>query len=231
MTSREEWTPMDRTTAESLLRGDRTGHALDRVLAAAQAPATETELAGEADAMAAFRAAAHAPVPRRRRPSTLQSCLARMMTLKVAAVAFATSATVGGVALAANTSTLHDTTISAAETSAATTAAATAPVSPSPRSTVTVPSSAAASPSAVPPNRATDLCTEFQRDDERFHEQVKRAGKNRAEVERACRARAGSPNKSPSARPTRDRTGGPKPSERPWPGGGGNVTSSAGPRR
>ncbi|GIE64802.1 hypothetical protein [Actinoplanes palleronii] len=93
---------MDRRTAENLLRG-APGHPVSGLLAAATAPATAGELAGEAAAMAAFRAAAQSPgpVPRRRR-----SFLAKLLTVKMAAVVFATSATVGGVALAANTGAL-----------------------------------------------------------------------------------------------------------------------------
>ncbi|HWS37002.1 MAG TPA: hypothetical protein VN408_30200 [Actinoplanes sp.] len=239
MTSGEEVTPMDRRTADSLLRGDRTGHALDLVLAAAQAPATAGELAGEADVMAAFRAAAHAPAAHRKRPSALHSCLTRMLTLKVAAVAFATSATVGGVALAANNGALHDTTASAPEASAAAVVSRQSPAVAGPKTTTVPPRPAAptspppASPSPAPsaPHRMPDLCADFQRNDQRFGEQVKRSGKNRTEVERFCRSKAGSPNKAPSSRPTRER----KPSsDRPqqqWPGGGEPMNSSAGQRR
>lgn len=222
---------MDRKTADRLLRGDRTGHALDRVLAAAQAPATAGELAGEADAMAAFRAAAHAPAPHRKRPSAWQSCLTRMLTLKLAAVAFATSATVGGVALTANTGTLHGSTVGAPETSA--TAVVTPPsaavVAPK---TTTVPPRPVASPTptTAAPHRVPDLCTDFQRNDDRFGEKVKRSGKNRTEVERFCRSQSRSPHKAPSTRPTRER----KQSDRPrqqWPGGDEQMNSSARPRR
>ncbi len=104
MSSQEGRSPMDRKTAEELLRGARpVGDPLSAVLAAAKAPATAGELSGEADALAAFRAAAHSPavVPQRRR-----SMVAKLLTLKVAAAAFACTATVGGVALAASTGAL-----------------------------------------------------------------------------------------------------------------------------
>ncbi|GAA1626442.1 hypothetical protein [Actinoplanes couchii] len=238
MTSPEEWTPMDRKTADSLLRGDRTGHALDRVLAAAQAPATAAELAGEADAMAAFRAAAQAPAKHRKRPSVIQSCLTRMLTLKVAAVAFATSATVGGMALAANTGALHEATFSAPEPSATATSEA-AQVSPPVSPTVSPPAQVGTTSSATPKKRVTDtdLCTDFQRNHERFREQVRRAGKNQVEMERTCRTRAGAPNTSPSARqpsrePFRDRNGGgTRTPEREPQQGGGNTGGAGQPHR
>lgn len=225
MTSGEEWTPMDRKSADSLLRGDRTGHALDRVLAAAQAPAAGHELAGEDAVMAAFRAAAHTPVPRRRKPSALQSCLARMLTLKVAAVAFATSATVGGVALTAHTAALHDTPVSAPESSAATGDPTVPPSSPAPSPTPSPRASASTpvSASAVPKHRVTDFCTDF----ERSREQAKRFTRNRDEAERACRSRSSSPHRAPSVRPTRERDGG----HQQWPGGSGHDDDSGPPRR
>jgi hypothetical protein len=202
MTSPEEWSEMDRRTADRLLRGDRTGHPLDQVLAAATAPATARELAGEADAMAAFRAAAHSPAPRRR-SSLLRSAVARLLTLKVAVVALGTSATIGGVALAANTGALpgplidHSPPASVPSSDTATVAPEQA-VSTLPRPAPTV---------TTNPDRVTELCQEFSlhdRDtrtralnDGRFGELVRGAGeRDRERVEQFCGSR---PRNSPSS--------------------------------
>jgi hypothetical protein len=214
MTSPEEWSEMDRRTADRLLRGDRTGHPLDRVLAAATAPATAQELAGEADVMAAFRAAAHSPAPRRR-SSLLRSAVARLLTLKVALVALGTSATIGGVALAANTGALPGPLIDH-----------TPPVTTPSGGTATVAPKQAASavPTPAPtatanPDRVTELCQEFtlhDRDtrtralnDGRFGELVRRAGeKDRERVEQFCGSR---PRNSPSSTFRSSSTAGPRP--------------------
>ncbi|MEU8661997.1 hypothetical protein [Actinoplanes philippinensis] len=202
MTSPEEWSEMDRRTADRLLRGDRTGHPLDQVLAAATAPATARELAGEADVMAAFRTAGLAPAPRRR-SSLLRSAVARLLTLKVVVVALGTSATIGGVALAANTGALpgplgDDSPI------VSTPASRTAPATPE-QTTQAVPRPAATP--TVHRDRVTELCQEFtlhDRDtrtralnDGRFGELVKRAGqKDRERVEQFC---GSGPRNSPSS--------------------------------
>lgn len=92
---------LSQDAAERLLGGDLTpppqgAETLAALLAAAAAPARPDELAGEAAAMAAFRA--HAPTVRR---WSLRSAL----TIKVAAVVAATVAA-GGVALASGTGLL-----------------------------------------------------------------------------------------------------------------------------
>ncbi|MEV0899317.1 hypothetical protein [Actinoplanes sp. NPDC049802] len=234
MTSGEEWTPMDRKTAESLLRGDRTGLPLDRVLSAARGPASAGELAGEAAAVAAFRAAAGARGRPVRRFSIFRSALTRPLTVKVVAAAFATTATVGGVALAANTG---------ARPAPVSAPAASVPASPSPSPSVAPSvspsvsvsvsvsrSRPAGSPSAAP-DRIADLCREFSRrnrenrrralDDDRFGELIRQAGdKDRDRVERYCGARPGG---SAGNRP--DREGDRKSSSRP------RSTGSMTPRR
>ncbi|GAA4964008.1 hypothetical protein [Actinoplanes utahensis] len=215
MSTPEEW-PMDRTTAESLLRGDRTGHPLDRVLAAASAPAGDRELAGEAAAMAAFRAAAQTPA--RRRPSAVRSALAKLLTLKVAAVAFATTATIGGVSLAANTSTLSGPAGVAEPPVTVSRPAQPRPSTPAPsrtRPSASRPASTPASPSgpstrSSAPDRTTELCREFGRrdrdwNDERFRELERRAGA-RNRIDRFCGFPAGSRTGDP-----RRTTGWPKP--------------------
>jgi hypothetical protein len=195
MTSPEEWSEMDRRTADRLLRGDRSGHPLDQVLAAATAPATAHELAGEADAMAAFRAAAHAPAPRRR-SSMLRSAVARLLTLKVAVVALGTSATIGGVALAANTGALPG---PLGEDSLTVSAPASQAGPQTPGQAVSTMPQPAATPTMYP-DRVAELCQEFtlhDRDtrtralnDGRFGELVKRAGeKDRERVEQFCGSR------------------------------------------
>ncbi|WP_430789763.1 hypothetical protein [Actinoplanes sp. G11-F43] len=208
MTSPEEWTPMDRTTADSMLRGHRTGHALDPVLSAVRAPGTGDELAGEEAAMAAFRAAAGAPAPHRRKPSAVQAWMTRMMTLKVAAVAFATSATVGGVALSTNNGAMRPTPAGFPETSSAVPVTPKVVKTPMPASS---PSRRAATPSATP-KKATDWCTGWRRDDDRSREHLKRD----------CRPRSNAPSRSGR---DRDRT---RSTDRPWPGGGGRDDNSGG---
>ncbi len=118
---------IDRETAEHLLGGAATGtqdgpDALTDLLAAATAPATTAELAGEEAALTAFRQAAHLAgstpsvsaraakprtgstrVPRRR---TMANCApARFISAKAAAAALAATA-LGGVAVAAGTGNL-----------------------------------------------------------------------------------------------------------------------------
>ena len=104
---------IDRDTAERMLRGARvarraggpaSGDPLTDLLALAAAPARRHELAGEQAALAAFRAARLVPAVRPRRPSMIKTTLAKLLTLKAAAVLAATAA--GGVALAASTGTL-----------------------------------------------------------------------------------------------------------------------------
>jgi hypothetical protein len=97
--------PLDRTTAEQLLRGwpgtSPTAKRLASRLAAAAAPALARELAGEQRATAAFRSAQLHPAIPPRRPTVLKSALAKLLTLKAAAIIAVVGA--GGVALAATT--------------------------------------------------------------------------------------------------------------------------------
>jgi hypothetical protein len=112
MSSYEGRDRMDRATAEQFLQGDRatpsSGHSrLAELLAAASAPAHPAELAGESAATAAFTAARHSPPSPARRPSMIQLTLAKLLTVKVAAIAAGVAfAGVGGVALAASTGVL-----------------------------------------------------------------------------------------------------------------------------
>ncbi|WP_131745592.1 hypothetical protein, partial [Frankia sp. Cppng1_Ct_nod] len=96
--------------AERMLRGGpvdaKAGpDPLADLLAAAAAPARAGELAGEEAAMAAFREARLVPVAQTRRDSMIKIGLAKLVTVKVAAVAVAAT-TVGGVAVAASTGVL-----------------------------------------------------------------------------------------------------------------------------
>ena len=101
---------IDRDTAERMLTGARRGtrsggsDPLVALLTLAAAPAGDHELGGEQAAMAAFRAARLASAVQPRRPSMTKAMLAKLLTLKAAAVLAATAA--GGVALAASTGTL-----------------------------------------------------------------------------------------------------------------------------
>jgi hypothetical protein len=95
---------LNRTTAEQLLRGRPAspladGDALASLLVAAAAPAHDRELAGEADAVTAFREAHLSPATRPRRP--LMSATTKLLAVK--AVLAAMGITGGGVALAAAT--------------------------------------------------------------------------------------------------------------------------------
>lgn len=99
---------ISRRTAERLLDGTpldtRTAHLepLADLLDAAAGSARPAELAGEQAAVAAFQAARLAPVPQPRRRSMIKTTLAKLLTVKVAAVA-ATAVAAGGVAVAAAT--------------------------------------------------------------------------------------------------------------------------------
>jgi hypothetical protein len=99
-TRRHNW--LDRDTAEQLLRGRPTGPpdasgALADMLMAAAAPARDHELAGEEEALAAFRNARLTPATQPRR----REMIARALTLKIAVAAAVASA--GSFALAAGT--------------------------------------------------------------------------------------------------------------------------------
>jgi hypothetical protein len=83
----------------------RDHHLLTELLAAATAPARGGELAREEEVVAAFRAAHRPPVLQTQRRSMIKSALAKLLTVKAAALATAVAG-VGGVALAASTGTL-----------------------------------------------------------------------------------------------------------------------------
>ncbi|HEX3591726.1 MAG TPA: hypothetical protein VHV74_19065 [Pseudonocardiaceae bacterium] len=96
---------INRRTAARMLRGSpvTVPDALADLLAAAAAPPRDGELVGEQKATAAFLEVAHRPtVLKPRSPSMIKSTLARLLTVKIAAVAAAVC-TVGGVATAAVT--------------------------------------------------------------------------------------------------------------------------------
>jgi hypothetical protein len=97
---------IDRHTAEQLLRGvpgapSAAPDRLTAVLAAATAPARPGELSGEEAALAAFRQAKLAPAARPRHRSTL----ARVVSVKVAALSLAVTG-LGGIAVAAGSGAL-----------------------------------------------------------------------------------------------------------------------------
>ena len=102
---------IDRFTAEQLLSGNpaaRRGapEELVALLTDAVRPAAAEELAGEPAVLAAFRAAQVTPVHHPRRRHMIKTAMAKLLTVKAAAVVAATAA--GGVALAAGTGTLPD---------------------------------------------------------------------------------------------------------------------------
>ena len=99
---------IDAAAADRLLRGETVaGHErVARLLDAAAGPARPEELVGRSAAVAAFRAARLAPLSQRR-SSIFKSVLAKILTVKIAALAIAIGG-VGGVALAAGTGNLPD---------------------------------------------------------------------------------------------------------------------------
>jgi hypothetical protein len=95
-------------TAQRLLRGEATGpDRLAELLATAAAPVARDELVGEEVAISAFQEAHLAPAHPLRSKSMIKTALAKLLTLKVAAVAL-TATAAGGVALAAGTGHLPD---------------------------------------------------------------------------------------------------------------------------
>lgn len=97
---------INRDTAERLLNGvvvdPQDGpDVLVSLLAATRAVARRDELVDETAAMDAFRAAHLGLIRQPRRRSMLETALAKLLTLKVAAAAVVTVAATGGVALAA----------------------------------------------------------------------------------------------------------------------------------
>lgn len=103
---------IDRITAEQLVSGARVGwylgaDPLTEVLAAAASPARPGELAGEEAAVMAFRAAHLGLTPESRRRSMWKSALAKVATVKAAAVLIAVAG--GGAALAAGSGHLPGT--------------------------------------------------------------------------------------------------------------------------
>jgi hypothetical protein len=111
MSTRTGKLPIDRGTAERILRGDHVAPSaaatdpLARLLAAATAPARPSELLREETAVAAFRTAHRPPVPQPQRRSMIKLAVAKLLTVKVAALAAAVVG-VGGVALAATSGTI-----------------------------------------------------------------------------------------------------------------------------
>ena len=102
---------IDRATAEQLLSGPPAGRGgapdeLADLLVAAAAPAARGELAGESAILAAFRAAQVTPVHHPGRRHMMKTALAKLLTIKAAAVVAATA--VGGVAFAASTGNLPE---------------------------------------------------------------------------------------------------------------------------
>lgn len=104
--SRPRTRRIDRRTAERLLRGEPAGpDALADLLAAAAVTTCDGDLAGEQDAVSAFRAVHLGSTPQPRRPSVLKALLTKLLTVKIATAALAV-ATVGGVAVTATTGVL-----------------------------------------------------------------------------------------------------------------------------
>ncbi|WP_328466789.1 hypothetical protein OHA21_47215 [Actinoplanes sp. NBC_00393] len=109
--SSPEGGPMDRNSREPMPIVLPPGHPLGELLAAATAPGTARELAGEEAAAAAFRAGGSPSSPNPDSVFNLPESpgrsrggprVTRLLNLKLTAAALAVTATVGGVALLAN---------------------------------------------------------------------------------------------------------------------------------
>jgi hypothetical protein len=147
---------LNRTAAEQLLRSRPAslladGDALASLLVAAAAPARDRELAGEAEAVTAFREAHLSPVTQPRRP--LMSATTKLLAIKAALAVM--GVTGGGVALAAATghlpSQLGGTPAAAGSAQASASATATPSPSRSPES----------NPAASPSPSLRGLCQAF----------------------------------------------------------------------
>jgi hypothetical protein len=197
MSNHEGRDRLDRSTAEQILQGTRATLPADHprlagLLAAALAAGHPAELAGESTAVAAFTAAQHSPASPARRPSMMQLALAKILTLKAAAIAGVACASVGGVALAANAGVLPEPLTQHLPGAHSSTSAEPRPTSS--RSALPRPSVS----SAAAPTDIAVLCREFRGrgdrahrskalDEARFGELVRQAGKkDHDRVEKFC---------------------------------------------
>jgi hypothetical protein len=151
---------LTRTTADHLLRGGPAsppadGDVLASLLLAAAAPPHDRELAGEADAAAAFRQAHLSPAPQPRRPS--MSAPTKLLAVK--AVLAAMGITGGGVALAAATG--HLPSQPGGTPAAAGSAAAPAGATATPPASATAGGSPASDPAASPSPSLRGLCLAY----------------------------------------------------------------------
>ncbi|MCW6004837.1 hypothetical protein K1W54_09590 [Micromonospora sp. CPCC 205371] len=223
---------IDRVSAERLLRGGldvrETGsRRLADLLAAAAAPHSGGPVAGETAAMAAFRAAQVAPDSGAQRRSMLKTALAKIGTVKVAAVCAAVLG-VGGVAAAATSS---------GAAGPLGFAGFGGPRAESPRPTTKPTGTPSPRPDhSVRPEGLVGLCHEYigrdrdhrkaTLDDRRFNELADRAGgRDRDKADRFCddllrRWPSASPKERPSGTPSG--TPSPRSTDRPYgdrPGG------------
>jgi hypothetical protein len=210
---------IDRASAERLLRGGgdarETGHRrLADLLAAAAAPHSGGPVSGEAAAMAAFRAAQVDPDSRTQRQSMFKTALAKIVTVKVAAVCAAVLG-VGGVAVAA-TSTDGSGPLGFAGFGG--------PRAESPRPTTRPTGTPSPRPDhSARPEGLVRLCHEYigrdrdhrkaALDDKRFNELADRAGgKDRDKADRFCDDLLRKwPSASPKERPSGTPSGTPSP--------------------
>jgi hypothetical protein len=213
MSSYEGRDQMDRSTAEQILQGARAtldaGHPrLAGLLSAAGAAGHPAEMAGESAAVAAFTAAHHSPPSPVRRPSMIQLALAKILTVKAAAIAGVACASVGGVALAANAGVLPE---PITQHLPGVHSSKSAEPRPTPSGSALPRPSASVSASAAP-NDIAVLCRDFRGrgdrahrskalDEPRFGELVRRAGKkDHDRVEKFCTRVK--PSGSPAPRPS-----------------------------
>jgi hypothetical protein len=199
MSTRTGQSPIDRGAAERILRGGRdawsAGHdPIARLLDAATAPARPSELVLEEMAVIAFQTAHRSPVSQPQRQSMIRYAVAKLLTVKVAALAAAVVG-VGGVALAASTGTISSPLHGAASSASHSPTHGNARPSDHPSGRPSDRPSKAAVPSGFPPGLYW-LCQDYiGRDadhrgkalgESKFHELADRAGKERDKADRFC---------------------------------------------
>jgi hypothetical protein len=198
---------LTRTTAGQLLRGRPAseladGDVLASLLMAAAAPAHDCELAGEAEALTAFRQAHLSPATQPRRP--LMSATTKLLAVKAALAAM--GITGGGVALAAASGHLPSQLGGSPAAASSARASASATVTPS------ASGSPASNPTASPSPSLRGLCQAYSAgtgsnpgkalDNPAFTALITAAG-GKQEVAAFCTSlMAARPGQAPTAHPT-----------------------------
>jgi hypothetical protein len=211
--------PIDRATAERMLRGGRDASRataddpLARLLAAAAAPARPSELEREEQAVAGFRTAHRLPVPPPQRRSALRSAVPKLLTMKVAALAAAVVG-VGAVALAATSGAIPTPLPGSTPAASHKAGDGTVQASDHPSGRPSVRPSTVAVPSGFPPGLYR-LCQDYIGGDAerrgkalgqaKFHDLAAQVGNNREKADKLCekllQERPGSGKSTPTSAP------------------------------